>query len=225
MNGVPTLTVGSVIKGTQGNTGSGIISGTSLGRGNCVITSGSPTVRFCGQSAAFHGSDVMMNNNNVPGRLYSEEKALQKANEATEISTEVPPEKKRPEQMTYRELKHLIDDSDREAELIGGENLPDTTIGAGKGFLNGLISLAETVAKANAVSASYQMESQAYGPATWFMSEEGKQQYAETMTSLAHEMRKEENLPQFERLKYDNQAQESGALIEEVGEYVFLTKA
>ncbi|WP_317988217.1 DUF6531 domain-containing protein [Proteus vulgaris] len=225
VNGVPTLTVGSVIKGTQGNTGSGIISGTSLGRGNCVITSGSPTVRFCGQSAAFHGSDVLMNNNNVPGRLYSEEKARQKANEATEISAEAPPKKKRPEEMTYQELKRLMDDTYHEAELIGGENLPDTTIGAGKGFLNGLIGLVETVAKANAVSASYQMESQAYGPATWFMSEEGKQQYAETMTSLAHEMRKEENLPQFERLKYDNQAQESGALIEEVGEYVFLTKA
>lgn len=75
--------------------------------------------------------------------------------------------------MTYQELKRLMDDTYHEAELIGGENLPDTTIGAGKGFLNGLIGLVETVAKANAVSASYQMESQAYGPATWFMSEEG----------------------------------------------------
>ncbi|MGC6643330.1 hypothetical protein ACP0G5_27230, partial [Escherichia coli] len=82
VNGVPTLTVGSVIKGTQGNAGSGLISGTSLGAGNCIITSGSPTVRFCGQSAAYHGSDVMMNNNNVPGRLYSEEKISPKANDA-----------------------------------------------------------------------------------------------------------------------------------------------
>ncbi|EBX3952430.1 hypothetical protein DRV38_25280, partial [Salmonella enterica subsp. enterica serovar Offa] len=74
VNGVPTLTVGSVIKGTQGNAGSGIISGTSRGSGDCVITSGSPTVSFCKKPAAFHGSDVMMNNNNVPGVLYTLEK-------------------------------------------------------------------------------------------------------------------------------------------------------
>lgn len=90
VNGVPTLTVGSVIKGTQGNAGSGLISGTSLGAGNCIITSGSPTVRFCGQSAAYHGSDVMMNNNNVPGRLYSEEKISPKANDAINIPKDIP---------------------------------------------------------------------------------------------------------------------------------------
>ncbi|MEX5898443.1 hypothetical protein AB6H17_17385 [Proteus vulgaris] len=60
-------------------------------------------MRFCGQSAAFHGSDVLMNNNNVPGRLYSEEKARQKANEATEISAEAPPKTSRGDDLSRTE--------------------------------------------------------------------------------------------------------------------------
>ncbi|HEI8753899.1 TPA: DUF4150 domain-containing protein [Proteus mirabilis] len=225
VNGVPTLTVGSVIKGTQGNAGSGLISGTSLGAGNCIITSGSPTVRFCGQSAAYHGSDIMMNNNNVPGRLYSEEKISPKANDAINIPKDIPEKNKLTEEMSYQEMMRMGNESYHEAELIGGENLPDTVIGGGKNFVNSLISLSEAYARSNAVSTSYQLEAQAYGPATWLMSDEGKKRYAENMTALAQEMRKEENLPQFERLKYDNQAQESGAILEEIGEYALGAKA
>ncbi|MEY2344215.1 hypothetical protein I3679_008995 [Proteus mirabilis] len=76
--------------------------------------------------------------------------------------------------MSYQEMMIMGNESYHEAELIGGENLPDTVIGGGKNFVNSLISLSEAYARSNAVSTSYQLEAQAYGPATWLMSDEGK---------------------------------------------------
>jgi len=65
------LTVGSVIAGTQGNAGSGVVSGTSLGSGDCKITSGADSVKAEGKPVARHLSDVSMNNGNTPGKLYT----------------------------------------------------------------------------------------------------------------------------------------------------------
>ena len=70
--GEPILTVGSVIEGTQGNAGQGVVSGTSLGSGNVIVTSGSPTVKANGQPVARHLSDVAMNNGNNAGKLYTQ---------------------------------------------------------------------------------------------------------------------------------------------------------
>ncbi|EMB4675141.1 DUF4150 domain-containing protein [Proteus mirabilis] len=67
--GYCTLNVGSIIKGTQSNTGAGVLSGTSLGGGDCQIITGSPSVRIEGQPAAQDGSLVAMNNNNTLGTL------------------------------------------------------------------------------------------------------------------------------------------------------------
>lgn len=52
-------------QGTQSNTGTGVLSGTSLGGGDCQIITGSPSVRIEGQPAAQDGSLVAMNNNNT----------------------------------------------------------------------------------------------------------------------------------------------------------------
>ena len=65
------LTVGSVIAGTQGNAGSGVVSGTSLGSGDCTITSGAGSVKAEGKPLARHLSDVSMNNGNTMGKLYT----------------------------------------------------------------------------------------------------------------------------------------------------------
>ena len=65
------LTVDSVIAGTQGNAGSGVVSGTSLGSGDCKITSGADSVKAEGKPVARHLSDVSMNNGNTPGTLYT----------------------------------------------------------------------------------------------------------------------------------------------------------
>lgn len=67
--GFSVLNVGSVISGTQSNAGSGVMSGTSLGSGDCTILTGSPTVRVEGKPVARHGSDVGMNNLNCLGKL------------------------------------------------------------------------------------------------------------------------------------------------------------
>jgi hypothetical protein len=70
------LTVGSAIKGTQGNAGSGIVSGTGLGRGDCVILTGADSVKASGMPVACHGSLVAMNNSNAFGRLYTMQRAF-----------------------------------------------------------------------------------------------------------------------------------------------------
>lgn len=67
--GFSVLNVGSVISGTLSNAGSGVMSGTSLGSGDCIILSGSPTVRVEGKAVARHNSDVGMNNQNCLGKL------------------------------------------------------------------------------------------------------------------------------------------------------------
>lgn len=67
--GFSVLNVGSVIAGTKSNAGSGVVSGTSLGSGDCVILTGSPTVRVEGKPIARHGSSVGMNNQNCLGKL------------------------------------------------------------------------------------------------------------------------------------------------------------
>ncbi|MDH1125690.1 polymorphic toxin type 15 domain-containing protein [Enterobacter sp. GD03975] len=67
--GFSVLNVGSVISGTQSNAGSGVMSGTSLGSGDCTILTGSATVRVEGKPVARHGSDVGMNNLNCLGKL------------------------------------------------------------------------------------------------------------------------------------------------------------
>ncbi|MBV6818401.1 DUF4150 domain-containing protein [Rahnella sp. PD12R] len=69
--GCSVLNVGSVIAGSQGNTGSGVASGTSLASGDCIILTGSPTVFVEGKPAARHGSLVGMNNMNCVGSLYT----------------------------------------------------------------------------------------------------------------------------------------------------------
>jgi hypothetical protein len=66
------LTVGSVIAGTQGNAGSGVVSGTSLGGGDCTILTGANKVNAEGRPIARHLSDVAMNNGNTLGKLYTQ---------------------------------------------------------------------------------------------------------------------------------------------------------
>jgi hypothetical protein len=73
--GEPILTVGSVIGGTQSNAGQGVVSGTALGSGDVIVTSGSPTVKANSQPIARHLSDVAMNNANAAGKLYTQEVA------------------------------------------------------------------------------------------------------------------------------------------------------
>lgn len=67
--GFSVLNVGSVIAGTKSNAGSGVVSGTSLGSGDCIILTGSPTVRVEGKPIARHDSSVGMNNQNCLGKL------------------------------------------------------------------------------------------------------------------------------------------------------------
>lgn len=69
--GCSVLNVGSLIAGSQGNTGAGVASGTSLASGDCIILTGSPTVFVEGKPAARHGSLVGMNNMNCVGSLYT----------------------------------------------------------------------------------------------------------------------------------------------------------
>ncbi|MFU2315810.1 PAAR-like domain-containing protein [Rahnella sp. PCH160] len=69
--GCSVLNVGSVIAGSQGNTGAGVASGTSLASGDCIILTGSPSVFIEGKAAARHGSQVGMNNMNCVGSLYT----------------------------------------------------------------------------------------------------------------------------------------------------------
>lgn len=58
---VKVLTVGSVIRGTIGNTGAGVVSGRSKGVGHCVVREGEPTVKVEGQHVARNGSLCDMN--------------------------------------------------------------------------------------------------------------------------------------------------------------------
>ncbi|MFZ4701833.1 MAG: PAAR-like domain-containing protein, partial [Candidatus Methylumidiphilus sp.] len=66
------LTIGSVIAGTQGNAGSGVISGTSLGSGDCTLLTGAGSVKAEKMPIARHLSDVSMNNGNTLGKLYTQ---------------------------------------------------------------------------------------------------------------------------------------------------------
>ncbi len=66
------LTVGSVIAGSLGNAGSGVVSGTSQGSGDCTILTGANKVKAEGKPIARHLSDVAMNNGNTLGKLYTQ---------------------------------------------------------------------------------------------------------------------------------------------------------
>ncbi|MCX7113139.1 MAG: DUF4150 domain-containing protein [Proteobacteria bacterium] len=66
------LTVGSVIAGSLGNAGSGVVSGTSQGSGDCTILTGANKVKAEGKPVARHLSDVAMNNGNTLGKLYTQ---------------------------------------------------------------------------------------------------------------------------------------------------------
>ena len=202
VNGVPTLTVGSVIKGTQGNAGSGIISGTSLGRGDCVITSGSPTVNFCGKPASFHGSAVMMNNNNAPGLLYSAEKIHNIAEEAATIESQ----KEKANDVTLAELYQRMEDGDK----LQKEFEPDTVIGMGKGFANGNISLGESILQYLAKNSASDMEVRALENSI-FTSEK----HTNKKIEQAREMMKDENMPTLPRFELKNETQRIAADAEE----------
>ncbi len=59
--GVKVLLIDSVIKGVQGNAGSGVVSGVSLGSGDSKIVGGSSTVFTEGRKTARHLDEVQMN--------------------------------------------------------------------------------------------------------------------------------------------------------------------
>lgn len=71
--GFSVLNEGSVIAGTQSNAGKGVMSGTSLGSGDCIVLSGSPTVWVEGKPVALHGSLVGMSNMNCQGNLLTKQ--------------------------------------------------------------------------------------------------------------------------------------------------------
>ncbi|MCK9791248.1 RHS repeat-associated core domain-containing protein [Providencia sp. CIM-Carb-044] len=217
VNGVPTLTVGSVIKGTQSNAGSGIISGTSQGGGNCVITSGSPTVRFCGNAVAYHGSDVMMNNGNVPGLLYTVEKAHNIATEAALINRQ---EEKDDDEKSFFERWGDAYVQMNEMERMANEQSGEVIIGGAKNFANSLISLSELLLQGAALQGAYEMESQAYLAAPFLPEEHTKK-----TLELVEELKKKENLPTLPQFELTTEGQKMGAVAEEIIEYAFLTKA
>jgi hypothetical protein len=65
----PTLTINSVIQGVDGDCGSGVASGTSLGAGDCEVITGAPTVRIEGKPVARNDDKVLMNDKNTWGYL------------------------------------------------------------------------------------------------------------------------------------------------------------
>ncbi|EPZ0169271.1 RHS repeat-associated core domain-containing protein [Providencia stuartii] len=230
VNGVPTLTVGCIIKGTQGNAGSGIISGTSQGSGDCVITSGSPTVRFCGNAAAYHGSDVMMNNNNVPGLLYTVEKALQVAKEAKNIkntsSTEnfndrvfnpynselmnKPLHQLSPEEAYYVKLL-------RENKI--SRDMGEITVGRGKSAANRLIidpaeGHLNSVYQSQKADLIYELENN--DEYRYLMSNEKREQ-------LIQHLSRGDQIT-FDRFEFDNNLEKIGYMYQQFSEYLSLTK-
>ena len=56
-----TLTVGSVVEGTIGNMGAGVLSGSAQGTGHTLLTEGDPTVLIDGKATVRHGHRCMMN--------------------------------------------------------------------------------------------------------------------------------------------------------------------
>ncbi|MEY0975086.1 RHS repeat-associated core domain-containing protein [Providencia rettgeri] len=89
--GALTLNVGSIIAGSQSNAGSGVMSGTSQGSGDCIILTGSTSVRIEGQPAAMHGSLVAMNNKNTLGTLITNEASPGNPVESNKIPCNDPP--------------------------------------------------------------------------------------------------------------------------------------
>ena len=76
--GVPVLTVTSRIKGVVGDTGSGVASQVSMGGGDVIITSGSPTVNTNKLKTAYNTSDCVMNVGGAPncvGKVLTEQGA------------------------------------------------------------------------------------------------------------------------------------------------------
>lgn len=208
VNGVPTLTVGSVIKGTQGNAGSGIISGTSLGGGDCVITSGSPTVNFCGNAAAFHGSDVMMNNNNVPGILHT----LEKVHNIAKTAATVEPRK---EESIFAKLDKVNEDIyKRNTDIALSAYEHDIQEGFVREGINEIvISTSDMLLSGAANMAAFNAEQRAYSQFV-FSSKEETQKRVEA----AREIAKDENKITLPRLELKNDAQKLGASVYHVAE-------
>ncbi len=208
VNGVPTLTVGSVIKGTQGNAGSGIISGTSRGSGDCVITSGSPTVSFCKKPAAFHGSDVMMNNNNVPGVLYT----LEKEHNIAKTADPVEPRKEKSIFEKLDEVNADIYKRNTDTALSAYEH--DALEGfVREGINESIITPADMLLRGSANMAAFNAEQRAYSQFVFSTKEE-----TQTRVEAARETAKDENKITLPRLELKNDAQKAGASAYHVAE-------
>ncbi|MGG4608508.1 RHS repeat-associated core domain-containing protein [Providencia sp. Me31A] len=213
VNGVPTLTVGSIIKGTQSNAGSGIISGTSQGSGDCIITSGSPTVRFCGNAAAYHGSDVLMNNGNVPGLLYTVEKVLDIAKEAALIDGDnITGSVDSKSNSYFKSIVSTISDINDAQNMM--------TIGVMSQLYNNRASDIEFFAEQFNKSSAASIQSAAYGPATWGMSKEGKAEYNKAVMGVAQGIREKENPIKIPRVEIDEGFEQVGATAETAAELV-----
>ncbi|OHT25019.1 hypothetical protein A3Q29_15650 [Providencia stuartii] len=118
-----TLNVGSIIKGTQSNAGSGIISGTSLGNGDCQIITGSPSVRIEGQPAAQHGSLTLMNDMNTLGNLQTKVDPPTNPIESNRIPCNNPPKTSR-----NLELLQILKEQEQ-ASFIGRIRMKKQEIG------------------------------------------------------------------------------------------------
>jgi uncharacterized Zn-binding protein involved in type VI secretion len=141
------LTVGSVIAGTQSNAGMGIISGTSLDKGDCEILTGVAHIKCKGKAIARYGSLVMMNNGNTIGTLYTQ---VNPPNGPVPVAKNVSFLEKLTEQEVERQW----------LQMEAMQQMPDSYEGMGKNFINNQYEFGRQLGEGGMQNGSMEFEEQ-----------------------------------------------------------------